>query len=613
MSRAVDRWAMLRLARHLREPLRRERWTLLVGSVALLAEVGLRALEPWPLKLIFDRLLPGTVAARGASWMPALSLEELALSAAVALLLVVAMRAAAGYVQTVALALSANRVLSSLRASLYRRLQLLPLSFHTKARTGDLTVRLTSDVGMLQDVALTAALPLLADACMLVGMLGMMFWMQPTLTALALVPLPFFLLRWARTHRAIREVSRVQRKREGAMAATVAESFSAIKTVQALSLEEVLGKAFTRANTKSASQGVQAKRLAAGLERSVDVLIAISTGVLLWQGTLRVMRGTMSAGELVVFVSYLKAAFKPLQSFAKYTSRLGKASAAAERVLEVMDHEIGLGDREGAVAAPPLRGEVEFRDITFAYPEGRTVLTDASFRIEAGELVAIVGASGAGKSTLANLLLRLYEPSAGSVLVDGIDVRDVTVQSLRAQIGIVLQDTVLFAGTVRDNLTLGATNVDDAMLDMALRVASADAFVRAMPEGLDSKVGERGVTLSNGQRQRLAIARAVLRATPMLVLDEPTVGLDDENERLVSEAILRLTKGRTTLLITHALHLAARADRVLVVGDGGIVEQGAPDALLRTGGAFAAWYREHAARMPGGNPVPLPVTHALAI
>lgn len=602
---------MWRLATHLREPLRAERWTLGVGTAALLAEVGLRALEPWPLKLIFDRLLPEK-SIRSSGWVPTLPLEQLALAAAVALLLVVALRAVSGYVQTVALALSANRVLASLRAALYRRLQLLPLSFHTAARTGDLTVRMTSDVGMLQDVALTAALPLLADACMLVGMLGMMFWMQPSLTALALVPLPFFLLRWARTHRSIREVSRAQRKREGAMAATVAESFSAIKTVQALNLEEVLGKSFTRQNTKSASQGVQAKRLSAGLERSVDVLIAISTGVLLWQGTLRVMRGTMSAGELVVFVSYLKAAFKPLQSFAKYTGRLGKASAAAERVLEVMDHEVGIGDRIGARPAPALRGDIEFRDVSFAYPDGRTVLSDTSFRIDAGELVAIVGASGAGKSTLANLLLRLYEPSSGSVLVDGIDVRDVTVQSLRAQIGIVLQDTVLFAGTVRDNLTLGAGQIDDAMIDMALRVASADAFVRAMPDGLDSKVGERGVTLSNGQRQRLAIARAVLRATPLLVLDEPTVGLDDENERLVSDAILRLTKGRTTLLITHALHMAARADRVLVVGDRGIVEQGSPETLLRAGGAFAAWYREHAARLPGA-PVPLPVAHAHAI
>ena len=610
MSRPIQRAVWRRLAVHLHEPLRRERITLIVAAGALLAEVGLRTLEPWPLKLIFDHLLPGSRSG-GRSWVPDLPLQQLALSAAIALLLIVAFRAVSGYVQTVALALSANRVLTSLRAALFRRLQLLPLSFHTKARAGDLTIRLTNDVGMLQDVAITAALPLLADAVMLVGMLGVMFWLQSTLTSLALIPLPFFLMRWRRTHRDIRDVSRMQRKREGAIAASVAESFSAIRTVQALALEEVLGRAFTKQNARSADQGVRAKRLAAGLERSVDILIAVSTGVLLWQGTLRVMRGTMSAGELVIFISYLKAAFKPLQSFAKYTGRLGKASAAAERVLEVLDHAGERADRADAIVAPTFRGAIEFRGVSFSYGDGHDVLTNASFSIPAGQLVAVVGGSGAGKSTIASLLIRLYEQHAGAVCVDGIDVRDVTLASLRAQVGIVLQDTVLFAGTIRDNLTLGAGAVSDSMLDMALRVASADAFVRAMPKGLDTPVGERGVTLSNGQRQRLAIARAVLRATPMLILDEPTAGLDDENERVVSDAILRLTKGRTTLLITHALHLAAQADTVLVVGNGGIVEQGSPAELLRTGGAFAAWYREHAARMPHA-PVPLPVTHAVA-
>ena len=610
MSRPIQRAVWQRLAVHLRESLRRERITLIVAAGALLAEVGLRALEPWPLKLIFDHLLPGSRSG-GRSWVPDLPLQQLALSAAIALLLIVAFRAVSGYVQTVALALSANRVLTSLRAALFRRLQLLPLSFHTKARAGDLTIRLTNDVGMLQDVAITAALPLLADAVMLVGMLGVMFWLQSTLTSLALIPLPFFLMRWRRTHRDIRDVSRMQRKREGAIAASVAESFSAIRTVQALALEEVLGRAFTKQNARSADQGVRAKRLAAGLERSVDILIAVSTGVLLWQGTLRVMRGTMSAGELVIFISYLKAAFKPLQSFATYTGRLGKASAAAERVLEVLDHAGERADRADAIVAPTFRGAIEFRGVSFSYGDGHDVLTNASFSIPAGQLVAVVGGSGAGKSTIASLLIRLYEQHAGAVCVDGIDVRDVTLASLRAQVGIVLQDTVLFAGTIRDNLTLGAGAVSDSMLDMALRVASADAFVRAMPKGLDTPVGERGVTLSNGQRQRLAIARAVLRATPMLILDEPTAGLDDENERVVSDAILRLTKGRTTLLITHALHLAAQADTVLVVGNGGIVEQGSPAELLRTGGAFAAWYREHAARMPHA-PVPLPVTHAVA-
>lgn len=597
-----------RLAAHLRPALRAEQRTITVAAIALAAEVGLRVLEPWPVKLVFDHVLPGGRARPLPAWVPSMDSSALAAVAALLLLAFVGLRAFAGYVQTVSLALSANRVLTSLRGALFRRLQLLPLSFHATARAGDLTVRLTSDVGMLQDVTLTAALPLLGDACVLVGMVGLMAWIEPTLTLLALVPLPFFLLRWRRTQRGIREASRAQRKREGAMAASVAESFAAIKTVQALALEDVVGRAFTRASTRSADQGVKAKRLSAGLERSVDLLIALSTGILLWQGARRVLLGSMTPGELLVFTSYLKTAFKPLQSFAKYTTRLGKATAAAERVVEVLDRTPEIADRPDAVTAPRFRGEVAFERTTFGYSEGRAVLDDVSFRVPAGELVAVVGRSGAGKSTLANLLLRLYEPQAGRVCIDGRDVRDFTLASLRSQVGIVLQDTVLLAGTIRENLVLGAPGLRDDDLQWALAAANAATFVRALPMGLDTPVGERGVTLSNGQRQRLAIARALLRDTPLLVLDEPTVGLDEENEAAVSDAILRLARGRTTFLITHALHLAARADRVIVVGEGGVAEMGTPAELLRAGGEFASWYREQAARLSPG-PVPLPVPH----
>ncbi len=610
MSRAIAVRPWRRLASAMRPALIAERRTIALAGAALLAEVGLRALEPWPLKLIFDHLVSG-VALTATRWHPALATSQLAAVSALALLALVSLRALSGYIQTVALALSANRVLTSLRAALYRRLQLLPLSFHATARAGDLTVRLTGDVGMLQDVALTAALPLLADGFMLLGMLGLMLWLQPGLTLLVLVPLPLFVFRWRRTHRSIREASRQQRTREGALAAAVAEAFSAIKTVQALSLETTLGRTFTTQNTKSADQGVRAKRLSAALERSVDLLIAISTGILLWRGTLLVVRGAMSPGELLVFVSYLKAGFKPLQSFAKYTSRLGKATAAAERVVEVLDHAPEIADRAHAIVAPAYRGDVIFDRVGFHYADQRTVLRDASFTIETGEFVAIVGQSGAGKSTLSNLLLRLYEPTSGRVLIDGIDVQDVTIASLRSQIGVVLQDTILFAGSIRDNLALGVDAVDDRAIDAALRVANAFEFVHAMPGGLDAAVGERGVTLSNGQRQRLAIARAVLRATPILLLDEPTVGLDDENEAVVCDAILRMTKGRTTFLITHALHLAARADRVLVLVDGRIAENGSPSELLAAGGAFAAWYGERTTRTPNGS-APLRRSHAVA-
>lgn len=590
--------------------------TLLLAVGALALEVGMRLAEPWPLKFVFDQLLParGTrVALDGVAQGLPLEPEEWLVAAAAALVLFVSLRAVAGYVQTVALATVANEALTGIRLALFRQLQRLPLAFHARARTGDLTVRLTSDVGMLQDVAVTALLPLAGDIAILAGMLGLMLWMDVGLTLLALVPLPLFLVRWRRTHGRIREVARAQRSREGAMAAAAAESVGAIRTVQALSMQEAMSSAFGRQNARSLSQGVRGKRLAAGLERSVDILIALSTALVLWRGAGLVLAGRMSAGDLVVFVAYLKAAFKPLQSFAKYTGRLGKATAAAERVLEILELPEATVDRPGAVPAPRFRGALAFERVSFGYEPGHPVLHDVSFSVDAGSFVAVVGRSGAGKSTVANLVTRLYDPADGVIRVDGADIRGFDMTSYRAQVGVILQDTLLFAGTIRHNLALVAPDATEATLWTALRESGALEFIEPLPDGLDTLVGERGVTLSNGQRQRLALARTLLRDTPIVVLDEPTAGLDEENEQAMARAIACLARGRTTLLVTHALHLAVRADRVLVVDRGHVVEDGAPAQLLRDGGQFARWYREQSARsatVPLPLPLPAPVQHA---
>ncbi|MDQ3457822.1 MAG: ABC transporter ATP-binding protein/permease, partial [Deinococcota bacterium] len=393
----------------------------------------------------------------------------------------------------------------------------------------------------------------------------------------------------------IREVARQQRKREGAMAATAAEVIGAIKIVQALSLEGTFSRAFSSQNQKSLKEGVKAKRLAAGLERTADVLIATSTALVLFFGARLVLGGALTPGDLIVFITYLKNAFKPMRDFAKYTGRLAKASAAGERVLEILDREPDIRDAPGAVPAPAFEGAVRFEGLSFAYDLAQPVLEDIYIRIDPGERVAVVGPSGSGKSTLASLLPRLYDPTSGRVTIDGRDIRAYTLESLRSQISVVLQDNLLFGASVRDNIAFGVPEASNDEVEAAAKLAYAHDFIMALPQGYATVLGERGATLSGGQRQRLAVARAAIRRAPILILDEPTVGLDEENERWVSTSLDELSRAQTTLLITHDLGFAARADRIVYLEAGRVLEQGTHEALLRAGGRYASLYALQAA------------------
>jgi ATP-binding cassette subfamily B protein len=597
-------------------PYLRQYRLLLIGALlALLAEVALRALEPWPLKYIFDHLFAGKHHSRLPSLPTALEGMSPAAFLTIAVLAIVVLtglRVLADYASTIGFAVVGSRVLTKVRSQLFSHVQNLSLSFHNRAHSGDLILRVMSDVNQLKDVLVTAALPLIMNVLLVIVMLGVMFWINWRLALIALIPLPLVWLCTTSFSRKIHQAARKQRKREATMASSASETIGAIKIVQSLNLQELFADSFSRTNKKGLKADLQSTRLTAALVRAVGFLIVASTALVLWYGAQLVLGGELTPGELLVFMAYLKNAFRPIQDFAKYTGRLAKAAAAGDRVLELLRQTADVHDLPGAVPAPAFRGEIRLEGVSFAYEPQRYVLEQIDFEVKPGQQVALVGPSGIGKSTLVNLLLRFYDPQRGRILIDGRDIRDFTLASLRAQVSAVHQDTVLFAATVRDNIAFGAwgatpltlpsppgageegrvRGVTAEEIETAARMANAHEFIQELPKGYETVLGERGVTLSGGQRQRIAVARAAVRKAPLLILDEPTTGLDEENERIVVEALERLAEGKTTILIAHDLRLAARADLVLYLENGRLLEHGSHRELLTGNGRYAALYRQ---------------------
>lgn len=571
-----------RLVPHVRPHLRRQRTLIAGGGVAMALEVVMRLLEPWPMKFVIDGVI-GHLGADLSQDQPD-DLQQVLVLACLGLLVVVLLRALASYAMTVCFALAGNRLLTSVRADAFAHLQRLSLGFHDRARTGDLVQRITSDVGRLKEVAVTAALPLVGNLATLAAMLVVVLVLDWQLALCMLVVFPVFLLTGRTATSRIHTVSRKQRKAEGHLATLATETLSSMKVVQAYTLEPEMQSRFASDNVKTLKDGVKAKKLSAGLERATDVLVGVATALVLYVGAQRVLAGALTPGELVVFVTYLKAAFKPMRDLAKYTGRIAQAAASAERVVDLLEQEPRVRDASWARSGRRLRGHVELEDVWLSYVPGHAVLRGVDLRVAAGERVAVVGPSGAGKSSLAGLLLRMQDPDSGTVRLDGWDLRDLTVHDVRSQVAMVLQESLLFATSIRDNIAMGAPggagSVTDEQVVEAARVAGAHDFITALPQGYDTVVSERGTTLSGGQRQRIAIARAVVRDAPVVVLDEATTGLDGATEEEVTAALDRLTAGRTTIVITHDLDAARAADRVLWIDGGRVADSGRPDEVL---------------------------------
>ena len=579
-----------RVLAHMAPYMRGQRGLIAGGAAAMLAAVLAKLAEPWPLKIVIDHVVPvGAAGAPGTgiAALDALTVDQLLVVVAAGLVLAIGLRALFEYVATIAFALAGARILTRVRGDLFRHLLALPLSFHQTTRQGDLTVRLISDIGMLKETAVTALMPLAVNTLVLAGMVGIMLWIDWQLALIALAPLPLLWVSTLSFGRRIQTVSRKTRATEGQMAATASEALAGIRTVQALGVEPGMQHSFAGDNDAALTQDVKAKRLAAGLERLVDLLLAGAIALVLFFGARSVLDGRITPGDLLVFITYLKNTFRPVRDYAKYSARLAKATAAGERVVELLQTPSDLTDRPGAPALALSGGALAFKGLRFGHGS-RPVLDGLSLAVPPGQSVAITGPSGAGKSTLLGLALRLADPQAGRVTIDGQDLRAVSRDSLRRAFAFIPQETVLFRASVAENVAIAAGRpVTRPEIEDACRLAAAHDFIAALPDGYDTVLAERGATLSAGQRQRLSIARAALRDAKILVMDEPTVGLDADSEALVAAAIWRLARGRTTLVVTHDLALAARADRVVFLANGRLAEDGTHADLMARGGAYA--------------------------
>lgn len=571
---------MIAAFRCLRPFARRHRPALIGGGLLAVAEVLVNLAQPWPVSLLVGRVLTGSGPPLGLS-------PAWAVTAAVGSLVVIYVVAAiVDYWSTRLLSSAGLQMAADVRVEVYTHLQRQSLGYHAGQRVGDLTTRVTGDVDRMQDLLVQTLAVLIPNAMLVGGMAGVMLLLDPTFALVAFTATPVMAVAIFRSTRTLKRAARRARTADGQVAAAAAEGLSVMPLVQANSLEPRMRDRMESLALTSLIQGLHAVRLQARFSPLVDVSSAASTAVVLAVGSWRVLAGNMSVAVLLVFLGYVSSLYKPVKALAKLSTTASKGAAASERVLEILRLTPDVRNAPNAVPAPRLAGAIDFENITFSY--GREpVLSDLNLHIGPGETLALVGRTGAGKSTLAALVPRLMDPQHGRVFLDAIDVRTMQIETVRAQVSLVLQDCVLLHGSLLDNIACGRPGASDAAVRRAARLALVDEFAARLPQGLDTPVGERGVSLSGGQRQRVAIARAILRDTPILILDEPTSALDVASESLIAEALERLPTGRTTLIIAHRLSTVRRADRIAVLEAGKLVERGTPDFLLRKGGRFA--------------------------
>ncbi len=569
-------------------------WKIGLALLILILDTLADLAAPWPIKLIFDNVLLGKRLHEPWSLIIPQALAQnhqyLFIVLCTALLILALISAGSTYIGMHWLSTTGQQVIFRLRSALFAHLQQLTPAFYDQQRLGNLMTRLTSDIQSIQDMLVTALPMLLFNVMLIVGMLVVLLIINLSFGMLGLVSAFIVYLVLRRYLRAIKQMARQTRRSESDANAVVQENLRGIRVVQAFGMESYIQQKYEEHTKKALHFGTIAARLQSGLPSVVSLMTDTGNLAALAIGGVLVMLGQISIGDLLLFSAYLRTMYSPLRQMGKFSNTLMRASASAERVADLLQTAPAIVDSPTALSIPRLQGALTFQQVSFSYNQKRSALQKISFNIFPGMMVALVGHSGAGKSSILHLIQRFYDPQEGRILIDGRDIRNLTLASLRQQIALVPQDPMLFRASVRENIAYGRPEASEAEVIAAAQQAYADEFIRRLPQGYDTLLEEHGVGLSGGQRQRLAIARAILRQAPLLLLDEPTVGLDAQSEQLVVEALERLMAGRTTLVSAHRLSTIQRADLILVLDKGQIVEAGPPAQLLAARGHYYQFY-----------------------